>query len=80
MQLEGRAKISCQIGFFEDFVGFEPRKNLLILTSDLEEATIQTETMMTRLRESARFLEVTPQKKPRNPYKNREKPAGTEKP
>ena len=33
-----------------------------------------------RLRESARFLEVKPQKKPRNPYRNRKKPAGTEKP
>ena len=33
-----------------------------------------------RLRESARTLEVTPLKKPRNPYQNRKKPAGTEKP
>ena len=36
--------------------------------------------LLYRLRESARILDVKPKKKPRNPYRNRKKPGGTEKP
>ena len=62
------------------YIAFERYKDTVRWVMPCDQAQMFHDTFKNRLRESARFLEVKPQKKPRNPYRNRKKPAGTEKP